>query len=179
MEIDNSEAGRQFAILARAVAGKNETAWFSLDDMLNVADNFGICGVFNSDMGHWRLVLKVNDEDTVKVYDPLDNPNGGQIYDYDSMVNKATSMPSRPLQRILEMGQKELLGRESLRLSSLRNKGYSLSLPERFNQEKLQKNGSDCGPLVLYAALVGNKHTPQFADIPRFEDIKQYGIEII
>jgi len=183
-DVNNVEAGRQFANTARAVLARDMTAtdsadWFSLDDMLDVAETFGISGAFNSDHSHWRLILKINDDGTMRVYDPLYSQDGSHIYDYTPPTD-AVSMPSRDLQRNYDIEGSELFKPESHRLDLLKQKGYTLNLPANFRDEGLQDDGHNCGPLALYAAMVGNKYTPQFKDKADFAKLKQAsGIDIV
>ncbi|MDP3640450.1 MAG: hypothetical protein Q8R53_04610, partial [Nanoarchaeota archaeon] len=182
--VNNVKAGKQFARTARAVLARDMSAadsrnWFTLDDMLEVAEAFGICGVFHSDRSHWRLVLGVNVHETLKVYDPLYKKEGSHVYYYKPPTD-AVSMPSRDLQRIFRIDGSELFRSESHRLDLLRKKGYALNLPANFRNERLQGDGHNCGPLVLYAAMVGNKYTPQFGGKADFVKLKQLsGIDIV
>ncbi|HLC97275.1 MAG TPA: hypothetical protein VJC21_00630 [Candidatus Nanoarchaeia archaeon] len=182
--INNVEAGRQFAKTARAVLARDiekadSTNWFTLEDMLTIAERFGISGVFNSDGLHWRLVLNINEDSTLKVYDPLYSRKGRQIYDYLPPVD-SVSMPSRDLQKQFQIRGGTLFSSEAERLVLLRQKGYALKLPGNFAMERLQDDGYNCGPLVVYAALVGDKYTPHFSSVAKFLEVKQAsGIDII
>ena len=48
---NNIESGRRFAIVSRALLSGDmqttDTSWFSLDDILTIADKFNILGVFS------------------------------------------------------------------------------------------------------------------------------------
>ena len=184
MAINNIEGGRQFAKAARAVLEKDlsatdSTHWFTLEDMLEVADKFNIFGVFNSDYNHWRLVLKINEDGSLRVYDPLYDQDGNHVYDYKP-PESSVSMLSRALQKHLQIDGADLFKPEKDRLEMLKEKGYELQLPENFRNESLQDDGHNCGPLALYAALVANKYTPDFRDKADFAELRAVsGIEII
>ena len=166
---NNLEAGRRFAKIARAMVsgslqGANSTYPFNYEHMLDIADEFNIAAIFCADAHHWVLISKFYN-DKIIVYDPLFDQKGDQIYTYNPSPN-AAFIPSRPLQQLYGLEGKLLIQDKQfvnnyVRWNSQRN--YELQLPDIFRQTKLQEDEYNCGPLVLYAALVANKHTPQFS----------------
>ncbi len=188
MAIDNIECGRRFAKAARAIlagdfSDQDSTFDFELEHMLKIADHFNIHGAFHCVRGsHWRLVLGLNEGGTLEVYDPLFDKDGVQIYTFTppdiAHPNEPVTIPSRSLCRHYKLPGEELL-QEDARLRMLRENGYALNLPF-FRETKLQEDGHNCGPLVLYAALVADKYTPEFAGKANFRELlATTGIEII
>lgn len=189
MAFDNVESGRKFAMAARAIlagdfSAQDSTSDFELEDMLKIADRFNIFGAFNCVRGsHWRLVLEVNEDGSLEVYDPLFDRDGVHIYTFVppniAPPNEPVTMPSRPLLEHYKLPGSDLF-QEDARLRMLRENGYRLNLPQTFEKAKLQHDSHNCGPLVLYAALVADKYTPEFADKPKFTEVRAAtGVEII
>jgi len=86
--INNVEAGRQFASLARVILEEerdieNKNYWFSDANMQDIAEVFNIFGIFMCfERDHWLLVLQFVGDKRFKVYDPLKSKNGKHIYTF-------------------------------------------------------------------------------------------------
>ena len=180
MPIDNLEAGKQFAkaarmILAGSMDAGESTYWFDYKNMIDICERFKIVGAFNCYAGHWRLVLGVNEDRSMKVYDPRNSEEGSQIYTLNTKgpftIPSSVTIPSIALQNICRHDPSKMLIEEA-RLDMLKENNYRLNLPRNFENTKLQEDGHNCGPLVLYAALVGDKHTPEFEGIPDFRELR-------
>ncbi len=55
---------------------------------------------------------------------------------------------------------------------------YKLALPENWKHLKLQQDPINCGPLVVYAALIACLYDPKFRKLINFAQLKADGIEI-
>lgn len=180
---NNVGVGRRFAQTARALlaedmAAAESKAWLRPDQILDMAELFRVRGVFSFDREHTRLVLRINRDDTLQIYDPLFSREGKQIYAVP--VDKShTIIPSHYLQKDWDIRGNELDCSGPARLALLREKGYRLDLPAGFADERLQRDGYNCGPLAVYAALVACKHTPPYDSRVDFAKLKDVcGIEI-
>jgi len=180
MAIDHIANGEKFCKIARAIArgGKVDTPYlFSEQDMLNVADNLNIHAAFHNASSHWRLIKEVLENDDLMIYDPLYPKNGSQVYRLPTGGNGASVNTyvalTIALQREYGMEPSRKRGKwfseadilpEKEKLNLLRDKKYNISdsdLPPDLVTKPTQSDGHNCGPLILYGALVANYWSPE------------------
>ena len=133
-------------------------------DAAGLASKFGIAGLFHGDDNHCRLVLSVHPDSSLTVYDPLLPYEGSHIYRKNSSATSIT-VASVPLSAHFGVDP-TIFADEQTRLKQFAK--YKMNLPPL---GRLQNGQMDCGYLCVYAALIGNRHTPQFSMMPDYERI--------
>jgi len=127
---------------------------------------------------HWTLILEANEKrNHVKIYDPLgfhivgapiaDVPihNRDHIFITEALWGHYKTNKTKVLKEIRINGKTPYINFNHLApfehvfdaLKILSECQYRLSIPT--NLGTIQRNGYDCGPLTVYAAIIANKHT--------------------
>ncbi len=180
MEINNIGAGKHFCRAVREIRNRPEPEWYNQTDIYATANLYNVSAVFAGDGKHWTLVTDILDGDQLRIYDPLGFYNSSQtilekplsdfiflvatgevhksIEPEDYIWDKA--IPVKAMDALLEPTKENL--------ENLIATGYHLNM---INIRRIQEDGHNCGPLSVYAALVGNRHTPEFEPHVRWIDI--------
>tara|TARA_Y100000034_G_scaffold135258_1_gene206440 strand:+ start:2973 stop:3608 length:636 start_codon:yes stop_codon:yes gene_type:complete len=187
MPIDNVDAGRYFCRTARDIIfGDAEgREWFDQNSLWRLADRYNVSAIFANGGNHFRLVTKLLDNNQVEVYDPLLTRGGESTYimDYGEIelltLTGDVFKKSNPVDwfnwkwpTLQDITEEEFWSDEKIRIDSAQYAWKDLSkLLERLENNyslnmigigKVQEDLHNCGPLSVFAALVGNRHTPEF-----------------